>query len=123
LRLLCTALAASAAAFFEGFNATILAYGQTGSGKSYTMGSLSSAKLPEREQGIIPRVIANMYDMIREGVEQGTAAAAAAGAAAGTSSGSAEGTVSYAVRCQFLEIYGENVNDLLAAEPKNSEVR
>jgi Kinesin motor domain len=84
------------------------------------MGSLSSAKLPEREQGIIPRVIANMYDMIREGVEQGAAAAAAA---AGTSGSTDEGTVSYAVRCQFLEIYGENVNDLLAAEPKNSEVR
>ncbi len=35
------------AAFFEGFNSTIIAYGQTGSGKTYTMGSGSSARLPE----------------------------------------------------------------------------
>ncbi len=34
-------------AFFEGFNSTIIAYGQTGSGKTYTMGSGSSARLPE----------------------------------------------------------------------------
>ncbi|CAM9385794.1 unnamed protein product, partial [Choristocarpus tenellus] len=88
-------------AFFEGFNATILAYGQTGSGKTYTMGSASSLRLSEEEQGIIPRVISGMYDMVRETSED-------------------HPHVSYTVRCQFLEIYGEDIHDLL--EPAGSTV-
>ncbi|CAM9599974.1 unnamed protein product, partial [Ectocarpus sp. 8 AP-2014] len=88
-------------AFFEGFNATILAYGQTGSGKTYTMGSASSLRIAEEEQGIIPRVITGMYDLLREALEE-------------------RPNVSYSVRCQFLEIYGEEIHDLL--EPAGSTV-
>ncbi|CAM9741982.1 unnamed protein product, partial [Discosporangium mesarthrocarpum] len=88
-------------AFFEGFNATILAYGQTGSGKTYTMGSASSLRLSEEEQGIIPRVINSMFDMIRDSQEQRL-------------------HVVYTIRCQFLEIYGEDLHDLL--EPAGSSV-
>ncbi|CAM9745634.1 unnamed protein product, partial [Scytosiphon promiscuus] len=89
------------AAFFEGFNATILAYGQTGSGKTYTMGSASSLRIAEEEQGIIPRVITGMYDLLREAMQE-------------------RPNVSYSVRCQFLEIYGEEIHDLL--EPAGSNV-
>ncbi|CAM9140129.1 unnamed protein product [Chrysoparadoxa australica] len=82
-------------AFFEGFNATILAYGQTGSGKTYTMGSASSARLSDEDQGILPRVIANMFDMIQSSKENSSV------------------NISYIVKCQFLEIYGEDLKDLL----------
>jgi hypothetical protein len=75
-------------------------------GKTYTMGSASSARLADGEQGILPRVIANVFDMIKEGQEQ--------------TRGPAEGSVSYAVRCQFLEIYGEDINDLL--DPAGNQV-
>lgn len=53
------------AAFFEGFNATVLAYGQTASGKTYTMGSASNLHLPEKEYGIIPRVVNDIFQNIK----------------------------------------------------------
>ncbi|KAG5177095.1 kif21a protein, partial [Tribonema minus] len=107
-------------AFFEGFNATILAYGQTGSGKTYTMGSSSSARLPQEEQGILPRVITSMFDLIREGGRQGRGAAAGGEEGGAGGGGGGGGIVAYAVRCQFLEIYGEDINDLL--DPTGSQV-
>lgn len=79
---------------FEGFNATILAYGQTGSGKTHTMGSASNVYLMEEDQGIIPRVIRAVFEKIRE-IETSNAG------------------VRYTIRAQFLEIYGEDIKDLL----------
>lgn len=81
-------------AAFEGFNATILAYGQTGSGKTWTMGSASDVTIKEDNYGIIPRVINNLFHMIHDKEE-------------------AEGNSTYKVHVQFLEIYGEEVRDLL----------
>lgn len=88
----CVAPLVSAA--FEGFNATVLAYGQTGSGKTYTMGSASNMRLSEVEQGIIPRVIEEMFATMARRREQ------------------EPGSV-YRVSAQFLEIYGEEIKDLL----------
>lgn len=109
-------------AAFEGFNATILAYGQTGSGKTWTMGSaitspcvedstnsndtddLSTKKFVEKENdGIIPRVIKNLYRMIDAKEQQDV-------------------NSTYKVFVQFLEIYGEDIRDLLD-ETKTSKVR
>ena len=58
-------------------------------------------RIAEEEQGIIPRVITGMYDLLREALEE-------------------RPNVSYTVRCQFLEIYGEDIHDLL--EPAGSTV-
>lgn len=58
-------------------------------------------RIAEEEQGIIPRVITGMYDLLREALEE-------------------RPNVSYSVRCQFLEIYGEEIHDLL--EPAGSTV-
>lgn len=58
-------------------------------------------RIAEEEQGIIPRVITGMYDLLREAKEE-------------------RPNVSYSVRCQFLEIYGEDIHDLL--EPAGSTV-
>jgi len=80
--------------FFEGFNATILAYGQTGSGKTYTMGSACDETINERTQGIIPRVINKIcHEISRRESEDAQS--------------------SYKLRVQFLEIYGEDIRDLL----------
>lgn len=91
------------AAAFEGFNATVLAYGQTGSGKTYTMGSASNMHVPPEEQGIIPRVIQDMFCTIRQGQDPGTSP-----------------STEYMVKVQFLEIYGEEIKDLL--DPLNTGV-
>ena len=53
----------------KGYNGTIMAYGQTGSGKSYTMFGKSvqefkeiTAKEYEKESGIVPRAIKQIFD-------------------------------------------------------------
>eukprot|EP01069_Polyplicarium_translucidae_P012973 Polyplicarium_translucidae@DN68_c0_g1_i1.p1 len=77
--------------FLQGYNCCILSYGQTGSGKTWTMGTAKRADEPLDEQGIVPRFLEELFDKI-------TAA-----------SGSHEITVG----CTFLEIYNEEINDLL----------
>ena len=89
-------------AFFEGFNATILAYGQTGSGKTWTMGSSAEANIPSQNEGIIPRVITHLFDQVRRREKE-------------------QPNCSYKVHVQFLEIYGEEIRDLLD-QTKTSEV-
>ena len=47
----------------------MLAYGQTGSGKTHTMGGgfgMCSPNAEEELQGVIPRVISDIYDGIQE---------------------------------------------------------
>ncbi|KAF4396893.1 hypothetical protein F8388_004861 [Cannabis sativa] len=82
----------------EGFNCTIFAYGQTGTGKTYTMeGECKRAKsgpngeLPP-EAGVIPRSVKQIFDTLE--------------------SQNAE----YSVKVTFLELYNEEITDLLAPE-------
>ncbi|XP_027903365.1 kinesin-like protein KIN-5C [Vigna unguiculata] len=82
----------------EGFNCTIFAYGQTGTGKTYTMeGECKRAKsgpngeLPP-EAGVIPRAVKQIFDTLE--------------------SQNAE----YSVKVTFLELYNEEITDLLAPE-------
>ncbi|KAI3471800.1 hypothetical protein Pfo_028453 [Paulownia fortunei] len=82
----------------EGFNCTIFAYGQTGTGKTYTMeGECKRFKggpygeLPP-EAGVIPRAVKQIFDTLE--------------------SQNAE----YSVKVTFLELYNEEITDLLAPE-------
>jgi Kinesin motor domain len=75
------------------YNGTIFAYGQTGCGKTHTMQGLQE---PAELRGVIP----NSFDHIFENIR-----AAAAG------------TV-FLVRCSYLEIYNEEIRDLLSSDPK-----
>ncbi|GAX18997.1 kinesin family member 4/21/27 [Fistulifera solaris] len=80
----------------QGYNATILAYGQTGSGKTFTMmgpddQALLAADGNQHQSGIIPRSLALLFQKLEE------------------NSSSSD----YRVRLQFLEIYGEDIRDLL----------
>ncbi|KAH6921165.1 hypothetical protein HPB50_027849 [Hyalomma asiaticum] len=77
---------------FEGFNVTILAYGQTGSGKTFTMGtSCSSNGARSEDAGIIPRAVQDIFRHISTNMEK-----------------------IFLVRVSFLEIYKEDVFDLLS---------
>ncbi|KAI3874463.1 hypothetical protein MKX03_004793, partial [Papaver bracteatum] len=82
----------------EGFNCTIFAYGQTGTGKTFTMEGESrkskngaSDQLPA-EAGVIPRAVKQIFDTLE--------------------SQNAE----YSVKVTFLELYNEEITDLLAHE-------
>nr|KAF6283499.1 kinesin family member 7 [Pipistrellus kuhlii] len=87
-------------AFFQGFNATVFAYGQTGSGKTYTMGEAGVAALHEDQQGIIPRVMAEAFRLIDE-----------------------NDLLDCLVRVSYLEVYKEELRDLLEAGPAGRAVQ
>lgn len=69
----------------DGYNVCIFAYGQTGSGKTYTMSS---------DDGMIPSAMFQIFETAESLKERGWV---------------------YKFEGQFLEIYNENINDLLGA--------
>ena len=73
---------------FQGYNGTIFAYGQTGCGKTYTMmGVVDNPEL----KGIIPNAFSHIFGFIKTEGE----------------------SKKFLVRCSFVEIYNEEVRDLL----------
>ncbi|EEQ31224.1 kinesin motor domain-containing protein [Microsporum canis CBS 113480] len=81
----------------DGYNVCIFCYGQTGSGKTHTMSS---------EDGMIPRAVRQIYD---------------------TASGLKEKGWEYTMEGSFVEVYNENINDLLGRaeefDKKKHEIR
>lgn len=65
-----------------------------GSGKTWTMGSSSDVKLTQEAMGIIPRVIRRLFATVRQKELEDTSS-------------------TYKIYVQFLEIYGEDMRDLL----------
>lgn len=78
----------------EGYNCTIFAYGQTGTGKTYTMEGGAIKKNGEfpSDAGVIPRAVKQIFDILE--------------------AQSAE----YSMKVTFLELYNEEITDLLAPE-------
>ncbi|GAB4851856.1 Kinesin-like protein KIN-12B [Ancistrocladus abbreviatus] len=90
-----------------GFNSSVFAYGQTGSGKTYTMWGPANGLLEENllcdQQGLTPRVFYRLFSRINE--EQ---------------INNADKQLKYQCRCSFLEIYNEQITDLLDPSQKKS---
>ena len=95
-------------AVLSGFHATVFAYGQTGSGKTHTMEGyryVTSSGEPiadirgteEERLGIIPRAVAALFDQAKK------------------RSNSSQG---YQISCHHLQIYKEEVYDLLGRAAK-----
>ncbi|KAH3682644.1 hypothetical protein WICPIJ_006389 [Wickerhamomyces pijperi] len=90
--------------FLKGYNSTILVYGMTSSGKTYTMtGESSTSKTSDLEMhgiddlsGIIPRVLSKLFEVLNEGNNQDD----------------------YLIKCSFLELYKEELRDLLNSDSK-----
>ncbi|KAM0259972.1 hypothetical protein ACHAQJ_003065 [Trichoderma viride] len=77
-----------------GYNCTIFAYGQTGTGKTYTMSGDMSDTLGmlSDEAGIIPRVLQQLFNKLDiDGSDN-------------------------CVKCSFIELYNEELRDLLATD-------
>ena len=106
---------ASVRALLEGFNGTIFAYGQSGSGKTFTMlgpdevvdaiKEGGSAGIPEEVQemyGLIPRAIGEIFEAINlySEIQKGT---------------------TFQLSVQYLEIYNEQVMDLLSRTAKDAQ--
>ncbi|XP_076907273.1 kinesin-like protein KIN-5C [Bidens hawaiensis] len=82
----------------KGFNCTIFAYGQTGTGKTYTMeGDIRRSKSGPKGElpsgaGVIPRAVKQIFDTLEHQ------------------------NAEYSVKVTFLELYNEEITDLLAPE-------
>lgn len=74
----------------DGYNVCIFAYGQTGSGKSFTM----EGGQTEETAGMIPRAVDQVFRVTNDLKSRGW---------------------EYTLEGQFLEIYNETINDLLAS--------
>lgn len=78
----------------EGYNGTIFAYGQTGTGKTHTMTGLEGN---EEHKGIMPRAFEDIFKSIKGDSNQ----------------------TQFLVRASYLEIYNEEIRDLLGKNPKH----
>ncbi|XP_043688741.1 kinesin-like protein KIN-12F isoform X2 [Telopea speciosissima] len=92
-----------------GFNTSILSYGQTASGKTYTMWGPPSAMVEghssSSHQGIVPRVFQMLFSEIHREQEN------------------SEKQINYQCRCSFLEIYNDQIGDLLDPTQRNLAIR
>ncbi|KAM3588846.1 Kinesin-related motor protein [Umbelopsis sp. WA50703] len=84
-----------------GYNCTIFAYGQTGTGKTYTMeGDLDDQEgYITRDAGIIPRTLYNLFDVLDQEEAE------------------------YAVRISSIELYNEELKDLLNPDDDRPKLR
>jgi kinesin family protein 11 len=87
-----------------GYNFTVFAYGQTGTGKTFTMEGEKSNDVAESWDtgplsGIIPQTLSNLFDELI--IQQ----------------------VEFTVRVSFLEIYSEELLDLLSPTDDSSKLR
>ncbi|XP_059837689.1 kinesin-like protein KIF3C isoform X2 [Hypanus sabinus] len=74
----------------QGFNGTVFAYGQTGTGKTYTMQGIWA---DQEKRGIIPNTFEHIFTHISRSQDQ-----------------------QYLVRASYLEIYQEEIRDLLSKD-------
>ncbi|BBH07198.1 P-loop containing nucleoside triphosphate hydrolases superfamily protein [Prunus dulcis] len=81
------------AAAVRGFNGTVFAYGQTNSGKTHTIRGSAI------EPGVIPLAVREMFNIIQEDVDR-----------------------EFLLRMSYMEIYNEDINDLLAPEHRKLQI-
>jgi hypothetical protein len=96
-----------------------MAYGQTGSGKTFTMGSEAHSELELSAQtGLIPRFMNDLFQGLQRKQQQAdqeqeltTSTNTVSGKENSKNTGSQ--LVQYNLQASFLEVYGEDVHDLL----------
>ncbi|KAF8584073.1 kinesin [Ramaria rubella] len=91
------------ARFLQGFNCTILAYGQTSSGKTYSMTGVdldADPSDPHNGMGIIPRAVSGIFQRAKQIKEERA------------------GGWSCSIKGSFIEIYNEDLIDLLGESVK-----
>lgn len=79
-----------------------MAYGQTGSGKTYSMGTGFDRDICEENEGIIPRAVRHLFAGIQALQENPY-----------EDDGTYLGNLQFGVAAQFMELYNEEVIDLL----------
>jgi kinesin family protein 3/17 len=86
-----------------GYNSTIIAYGQTGTGKTYTMEGFGMDNDYSR-RGIIPRAVEQIFEE-KDRQENNN------------------NQIVYQITISYLQIYQEQLSDLLEPEIKGLQIR
>ncbi|CAM6039323.1 unnamed protein product [Sphagnum compactum] len=91
-----------------GYNSCMFAYGQTGSGKTHTMlGDIENLEnKPSDNRGMTPRVFEYLFARIRREEEEREME-----------------NLKFLTKCSFLEIYNEQITDLLEPSSTNLQMR
>lgn len=84
----------------------MLAYGQTGSGKTYTMGTVFNQECDKNQKGIIPRALEDIFHRIKNISDQ--------------NDDGLSFSTSFNIFAQFIELYNEDIIDLLDPYKKNA---
>ncbi|KAJ8478415.1 hypothetical protein OPV22_022142 [Ensete ventricosum] len=92
----------------SGYNSCVFAYGQTGSGKTYTMlGEIGELEVrPSLNRGMTPRIFEFLFARIKAEEESRR-----------------DEKLKYSCKCSFLEIYNEQITDLLDPTSSNLLLR
>ena len=88
---------------FIGYNCTVFAYGQTGTGKTHTMEGKTGAGVPidkDPNAGMIPRALGALFDHLYK-----------------------SDSTEWSVSVSFLELYNEEIFDLLSASDDHPKLR
>jgi len=83
---------------FEGYNITVLAYGQTGSGKTHSMGTAYKKDAQPELEGVIPRAVRDIFTEV-----------------------AAKTDTTYVVKVSFVELYNEQLFDLLSSKTRRED--
>ncbi|KAF2461133.1 hypothetical protein BDY21DRAFT_383876 [Lineolata rhizophorae] len=118
-------LSESVNSFVQGYNVSILAYGQSGAGKSYTMGTTGPREQnDDRIMGVIPRAAAVLFEkltgqnphrMSGSGL-RAPSRYSSMGIPPPQSSSKSSGDKSWQMKATYVEIYNEQLRDLLLPE-------
>mmetsp|Transcript_26065 Transcript_26065/g.51887 ORF Transcript_26065/g.51887 Transcript_26065/m.51887 type:complete len:1028 (-) Transcript_26065:116-3199(-) len=111
-------------AFLNGYNATVLAYGQTSSGKTFTMGSeaheenlsdgLQMNNLSDNV-GLIPRFMFDIFSALEERKAESEDMILSVKAT--------DSLIDFSVTASFLEVYGEDIYDLVDGSRQSLKLR
>ncbi|OLN92095.1 Kinesin-like protein KIF21B [Colletotrichum chlorophyti] len=108
-------------AFVQGYNVSLLAYGQSGAGKSYTMGTSGPSEQGDVEaMGVIPRAATALFEKLdgsRKQAHRGSMSQLRTPqrySAQGSSGAPAE--KNWSLKATYLEIYNEQLRDLLVPD-------
>ncbi|EZG00747.1 hypothetical protein H106_08777 [Trichophyton rubrum CBS 735.88] len=110
--------------FMQGYNVSILAYGQSGAGKSYTMGTSGPPEQHDpKAMGIVPRAAQMLFEKLTSSPTHSRSFSGSPVSGLRTpqrySSASSFGRVSdkpWQMRATYVEIYNEQLRDLLLPE-------
>ncbi|KAJ6439273.1 kinesin family protein [Purpureocillium lavendulum] len=125
-------LSDSVHAFTQGYNVSLLAYGQSGAGKSYTMGTSGPSEQQDEDlMGVIPRAATALFEKL-ETPRSGKAGSnpnrmstsmSQLRTPRGYGQQNALGDRTWSLKATYVEIYNEQLRDLLVPDATPSHER